>query len=142
MAENQGCLPWRCGYSFSPKKATLGFRTTKLAPANCTDMEGPEMLFPSASLCPRLLTISVLALLLGTELPPAPAPPPAPKLTTETLPQAEVTEEGRFKNFAFLSEGNQSQPALRSAGLSQTFPRILCVFWGGRFLVTVCLIMF
>lgn len=130
MAENQGCLPWRCGYSFSPKKATLGFRTTKLAPANCTDMEGPEMLCPSVSLCPRLLTISVLALLLGLELPPAPAPPPAPKLTTETLPQAEVTEEGRFKNFAFLSEGNQSQPALRSAGPSQT-SQGSCVCFGG-----------
>lgn len=42
---------------------------------------------------------------------------------TETLPQAEVKEEGKLENFSFLSEGKQSQPALRSVGLSQTFPR-------------------
>lgn len=44
------CPPWRCGYSLSPKKGTLGSLSSKLSPASFTDMEGLELLCPSAPL--------------------------------------------------------------------------------------------
>ena len=93
------------------------------------------MLHPSASLCPGF-SPSHPSSAAGTRAVSWPLSQ-TDNNGMESMLQTEVTEGGKLENLSFLSKGNQSQPALRSAGLSQTSPRSM----GLWFSVTPCLMM-